>query len=288
MMKFFQSKSSANSVDTVLDELSLELTSVKRFQQIQDAFLEAEANLVDRSVWKSPGFIPIISTDFGVQTNGVWIKCVGGELAFTFVGYNPEYADSYFEIARTERQFLYWILAQHLEYLKLGDPSLKLTTAVEVIAEKFAITDLQVVRDAVLKENLFSASLAALPAFQSKQPLELSWPQANYDGLMPSSNSDCESRSVSTYELYPRFFKKNDLKKFNENFFDGQNRIDQFQFYLENKEFDSAWATLNSHGWNVRDAELCLGEFAEKQASDLANLISNWWCKLKKKRHWSY
>ena len=287
MKNFFQSKSSANSVDTVLAGLGLELTSVERFQQIQDAFLEADAKLVDGSVWKSPGFIPIISTDFGVQTNGVWIKCVGGELAFTFVGYNPEYADSYFEIARTERQFLYWILAKHLEHLKLGDPSLKLATAVEVIAEKFAIKDPQVVRDVVLKENLFSASLIALPAFQSKQPLSVSWPQANYNGFMPSSNSDYETRSVSTYELYPRFFNKNDLKKIDE-ILDGQNRIDQFRYYLEKKEFDFAWATLNSHGWNVRNAELCLEEFAEKQASDLANLISNWWCKLKKKPHWSY
>lgn len=216
-----------------------------------------------------PAMVPLWREDSSYV--GYWCHFFCPTGRYTIVQQNPELGYRVQEVARTIDQLVWETIYRQISALPEVDDS-----------ERQLSAELGVDVDRLLKLNdKYEGSedaLFELSAFESKRPLSLE--RDNYDGDFPVSEiqytperlrNSCTVEyekevldSIQELDIAPPWFKVED-------------QASVFYDLLKKKDFLGCWMSLNSNGWEFKDAKKAIIFLAEaSQSAELLALAHNW------------
>lgn len=225
-----------------------------------------------------PALIPILADETEGDYLGYWLRYTNGEFKWSYghLWFAPT-ENSIREVARTEEQLVLKVILDSASMGKFED-----------LEKVLANWEIENVEQVVQFANMYGDDqkvFRELPQFRSNPPLDSLRYGEPYDGHMPADlniyHVDCMSsqeivailgrlpveQSIEEREKYYGLFYNRDLKA-------------GFQHFLALDRLEEAWAYLNSRGWKKKDAEKCLQKFADKEGSELIQILCDWWCGL--------
>jgi hypothetical protein len=124
--------------------------------------------------------------------------------------------------------------------------------------------------------------LIMIDQFKEKTPLESVSAIADYSGGFPTgdfSNPSVWWEKVCSFELPPEVLAAwpSSLPKPPWIADSGKEKLELFTEYLSVNNLKSAWLTLNSTGWTIRDARTAISDLSVKAKDSQFNLLVDAW-----------
>lgn len=209
-----------------------------------------------------PALVPLWSTDSPDYT-GVW-KHWFVPRTMTFVTMSVEAGRQTSEVARNFDQLvreitLYGMMAQG-----------GLTPEVQAFASAMHVDNVQAVYNAFTKSGSKISGLLSLPEFQNETPLACLPSELGYSGEYPTKAMPLTPdnvRRVCTLEVNSALRQLIILSPFAPAWFTTSDQRPVFDSLLSANDFEGAWMSLNSTGWDFADAKRAI-----RRLRDVANL----------------
>jgi len=154
-----------------------------------------------------------------------------------------------------------------------------LTEEITTFAKEVGFEDTQAIDDFAEQYGDIYSEFHHLPVFGEDIPLSFAPDLKSYKGDYPASEEILNARQLSKACSFEVPYKWATEPGWPEWMMPGADKKKLFERYLENKELDKAWLTLNSRGWIISDAIVALSRLKAEEKDPLFHLIADNWIK---------